>query len=307
MAKQIIQILNHRNFILSLSILIGFALGDLSQILAELSIWVLALVMVFASSGFAFSDWKPWKKTMGMIAHAFLVNYLIFGFLLIVGGYLFFNDELMISGFILLAVSPPGASVVPFSAAMKGDIKYAISGVFGLYTLSILITPLALIWLLGSSAINPQTIIIIIIKIIIIPLLISRFLRNKKILPKVEKVRGSVINWGFFLIIIPIIGLSKELILNNPNLVLLNILLFAIIMFGGGFIFNLISNIFHVSKKRTIASNLMFTTKSSAFAAVAAFGFLPAEAALPAAINTIFIIIYFIVYDGIMSRGKQTP
>jgi BASS family bile acid:Na+ symporter len=304
MLKKGLHILNHRNFILSLSLILGFILGENTILLADYSVWILALVMVFATSGFAFSDWKPWTKTLGQITHAFFLNYILFGLLLIGSGYLFFSDEMMIAGLVLLALSPPGPSVVPFTAVMKGDLKYAVTGVFGLHLLSIVVTPFALMWLLGKSAISPEAVIIIMAKVIVGPLIISRFLRHSKIYPTVEKVRGHVINWGFFLVVMPIVGLSKGLILGNPEFLWLNILIFTVLMFGGGLLFNLISKLLKIDNGRTIAANLMFTTKSSAFAAVASFTLLPRETALPAAVHAIFVTLYFIVYDGLVKRNR---
>jgi hypothetical protein len=48
----------------------------------------------------------------------------------------------------------------------------------------------------------------------------------------------------------------------------------------------------------------MFTTKSSAFAAVASFSLLPRETALPAAIHAVFVTVYFIVYESILRKTK---
>jgi hypothetical protein len=46
----------------------------------------------------------------------------------------------------------------------------------------------------------------------------------------------------------------------------------------------------------------MFTTKSSAFAAVASFSLLPRETALPSAIHAVFVTLYFIIFEMVMRR-----
>ncbi len=303
MLKQIARIVNHRNFILSLSLVMGFLLGENTAGLASVSVWILALVMVFSTSGFSFSEWKPWKQTARIMLQSFLLNYLLFGILLIGVGFLFFSSELMITGLILLAVSPPGPSVVPFTAVMKGDVRYAVTGVFGLHLLAIAITPIALYFLLGESAISPMAVVVIMLKVIVGPLIVSRLLRHPKLLPTVEKIRGNVINWGFFLVVMPIVGLSKGLIMQSPDLVLLNSLLFFALMFGGGFLFNLVATKLGAKQNRIVAANLMFTTKSSAFAAVASFSLLPRETALPAAIHAVFVTVYFIVYESVLRKS----
>jgi len=100
----------------------------------------------------------------------------------------------------------------------------------------------------------------------------------------------------------PIVGLSKNLILSNPKLLLINSLLFATLMFGGGLVFNFVMKKLKSNKPRIIASNLMFTTKSSAFAAVASFSLLPRETALPSAIHAVFVTLYFIIFEMVMRR-----
>ncbi len=298
------KFLNHHNFILSLSLILGFLLGDYTEYIASISVWFLALVMIFSTSGFAFSEWKPWKQTAEIIVQSFLLNYVLFGILLIGVGFMLFSNELMITGIILLAVSPPGPSVVPFSAVMKGDVRYAVTGVFWLHLLAIAITPIALFFLLGESAISPMSVVVIMLKVVVGPLIISRLLRHPKLLPTVEKIRGNVINWGFFLVVMPIVGLSKGLIMQSPDLVLLNSLLFFVLMFGGGFLFNFVASKLGAKQNRIIAANLMFTTKSSAFAAVASFSLLPRETALPAAIHAVFVTVYFIVYESLLRKTK---
>ncbi|HPB03005.1 MAG: hypothetical protein AB7V36_01340 [Bacteroidales bacterium] len=300
-----LKIFNNRNFILLLSLILGFIMGDYTVHLATVSVWILALVMVFATTGFSFSDWRPIGKTIRIVGISFLLNFVVFGLLLFGAGLLFFDNELMITGILLLVISPPGPSVIPFTAAMKGNISFAVTGVFGLHLISIIITPIALLLLLGNSTISTQSVLTIITTVIIIPLIISRILRRTPLMSSIEKIRGHVINWGFFLIIMPIIGMSKSMIIAQPTMVLTNSLLFAAVMFGGGLLFNIVSKKIRLDKPTTIAANLIFTTKSSAFAAVASFSLVPPEAGLPLAMHAVFVTLYFIIFDFIINKKQR--
>lgn len=302
-----LKIFNNRNFILLLSLILGFIMGDYSIHLASFSAWILALVMVFATTGFNFSDWRPIGKTIRIVGISFLLNFVIFGLLLFGAGLLFFDNELMITGILLLVISPPGPSVIPFTAVLKGNVSFAITGVFGLHLISIILTPIALILLLGNSNISPQSVLSIITTVIVVPLIISRILRRTPLMPAIAKIRGHVINWGFFLIIIPIIGMSKTMIVAQPGMVLANSLMFAAVMFGGGFLFNIVSKKIRLDKPTTIAANLIFTTKSSAFAAVASFSLVPPEAGLPLAMHAVFVTLYFIIFDFIINKKQKAP
>ncbi|HBG71631.1 MAG: hypothetical protein A2W93_08310 [Bacteroidetes bacterium GWF2_43_63] len=302
MLNKLLKIINDRNFILILSLLLGFILGDYTVHLASVSVWILAIVMVFATSGFSFKEWRPLSKTIKIVGISFLLNFVVFGLLLLGAGLILFDDKLMITGIMLLVISPPGPSVIPFTAVMKGNVSFAVTGVFGLHLISILVTPLALLLLLGDSMISPQSVIVIITTVIVAPLIISRILRRTPLLPTIGKIRGHVINWGFFLIIMPIVGMSKTLILKSPELVLINSFIFATVMFGGGFLFNVIARRIRVDQPTIIAANLIFTTKSSAFAAVASFMLVPPEAGLPLAMHAVFVTLYFIIFDSIVNK-----
>jgi BASS family bile acid:Na+ symporter len=303
--NNILKLFNNRNFILLLALFIGFILGNHSAYLVAPSSWFLALVMVFTTTGFSFYDWKPITKTIRIIGISFLLNFVVFGLILIGLGILLFDDELMILGILLLVISPPGPSVVPFTAALNGNVPFAVTGVFGLHLVAIIITPALLVLFLGNSAISTESVVLLITKVIIAPLILSRIIRRTPLKPYVEKYRGHVVNWGFFLIIIPIVGMSKSIIVAQPDMVLKNSLLFFIAMFAGGFLFNIISNKLKVERSTTIAANLLFTTKSSAFAAVASFSLVPPEAGLPLAIHAVFITLYFIIYDFMLNKFQK--
>ncbi|MPM02500.1 hypothetical protein SDC9_48749 [bioreactor metagenome] len=305
MINKAFKILNDRNFILISAILLGFILGTRTTFLSKYSVWILAMVMIFATSGFSFMEWRHVGKTFRIIGLSFLLNYVILGILLIASGFLLFENKIIITGIILLAISPPGPSVIPFTSALKGNISFAVTGVFGLNLIAIIVTPLSLLLFAGESDINPQKVISIILMVIVAPLIISRVLRRTPIMPAVEKVRGKVINWGFFFIILPIVGMSKALITNNPEIVLLSSLLFAVVMFGGGFLFNRISEKSGMDKQTSIAASFMFTSKSSAFAAVISFSLLPPESGLPLAINSVFLALYFIIFNFLVNKKSK--
>ena len=143
--NNILKLFNNRNFILLLALFIGFILGNHSAYLVAPSSWFLALVMVFTTTGFSFYDWKPITKTIRIIGISFLLNFVVFGLILIGLGILLFDDELMILGILLLVISPPGPSVVPFTAALSGNVPFAVTGVFGLHLVAIIITPALLV------------------------------------------------------------------------------------------------------------------------------------------------------------------
>jgi bile acid:Na+ symporter, BASS family len=311
--QKFISIINHRDFVLTLALVVGLLMGEYTRPLAEISVITLALVMVFATTGFSFKSWNPAINAIRPIAVSTLLNFIIFGFLIIVLSWLFFTNDPAnpcfpyFVGFVLVAASPPGPSVIPFAAILKGDNNFSVSGVFGLHLIAMLLTPLILLLFLGESLINPTAIFNIMVKLIIIPLIISRFLRHPKVLPTVEKHRESIIKWGFFLVIVPIMGMSSSVFLSQPWMVFYMSVILIIAMYIFGFANHIIMAKMGMRRSVIISSTLMMTTKSSAFSAVAAFSFFRNEPmiALPSAVVSVFVTLFIIVYPWFLKLWEK--
>lgn len=308
--QRILSIVNHRDFVLTLALIMGFLLGEKTQPLAELSVYSLALVMVFSTTGFSFRSWYPPGPAVRTFLHAAFLNFVLFGLLLILFGWLFFSSEHYFPfyiGLVLVAASPPGPSVIPFSSMLQGDNAYAVTGVFGLHLLAIVLSPLMLLLFLGQSLINPFSIVEIMAKLIILPLIISRILRHPKVLPGVEKIRNTVVKWGFFLVIAPIVGMSASLFVEEPLSVLKIAAVVFLMMFVPGIIYHLLMIRLGKSRSFIISSTLMMVIKSSAFAAVTAFTFFSGDAgvALPAAVVSVFVTLFIIFYSFVVRLSEK--
>jgi bile acid:Na+ symporter, BASS family len=302
--QRFFSIVNHRDFVLILALVIGLIAGEHTRPLAEISVFTLALVMVFATTGFSFTSWIPLKNTYHPIALSTLLNFIIFGMMLIGFSWLFFSNDPdnhffpYYIGFVLVAAAPPGPSVIPFAAILRGDNNFSVTGVFGLHILAMVLTPLILLIFLGESLINPAAIFNIMVKLIIIPLIISRFLRHPRVLPAVEKIRETVIKWGFFLVIVPIMGMSSKVFFLEPQSLLIMSFILLLTMYVMGFANHMIMKNMGIPRSTIISSTLMMTTKSSAFSAVAAFTFFDGHPmiAMPSAVVSVFVTLFIIVY-----------
>ncbi len=310
--KRFLHIINHRDFVLILALVTGFLLGERTRPLAEISIWPLGLVMVFATTNFSFRSWIPVSNALRPLAISALLNYGIFGLLVIGLSWFFFHTAAfsIYIGFVLVAAAPPGPSVIPFSALLNGDNNFSVSGVFGLHLLAVVLTPLILLVFLGQALIDPWVILGIMAQLILLPLLISRLLRHPRILPRIQHVRNRVIKWGFFLVITPIVGMGAPVLRTDPVSVLKisGVLLF--VMFVMGFLYHVLMHKAKQNRGFIISSTLMMVIKSSAFAAVTAFAFFPDDArvALPPAVVSIFVTLFIILYSQLVrwQDRKQT-
>lgn len=301
MIEKVSKIINHRDFVLSLAIVSGLIFGKGTEFLSDISLYVLAIVMIAATSGFTFKSWIPLKNVLVPIGVSVLLNYILFGIIVIGISRLFFPGEenfLLWAGFVLIAAAPPGPSIIPFSTMLKGDISFSVSGVFGLHIVAMILAPGIVLLFLGQSMIDPMEIFMILVKLIVIPLIISRFLRHPKVLPSTDKVRSYVVKWGFFIVITPIVGMSRDVIFNNPNILLLTSLVFIIAMFVLAFVYGKVLKSLQVKTSRIISSTLMMVIKSSAFSAVVAMTFFEDEVvAMPSAVLSVFVTLFIIFYS----------
>lgn len=300
--SKVFKIINHRDFVLTLALVSGLILGERTTPLAEISVPVLALVMVFATTGFTFKSWIPLKNAIYPLALSTLLNFIVFGLVIILLSWIFFGEQAMFSyyiGFVLVAASPPGPSVIPFSTMLRGDTNFSVTGVFGLHIIAMVLTPLTLLLFLGQTLIDPLRIFYIMVQLIIIPLIISRFLRHPSVLPFIENIRETVIKWGFFLVITPIMGMSSSIFFSEPGIVFIMSLILIIAMYIMGFLYHVFMTRKGMSRDVIVSSTFMMTTKSSAFSAVAAFNFFQGEpmVALPSAVVSVFVTLFIIVYS----------
>jgi len=311
--QKFLSVLNHRDFVLSLALVVGLILGEHTRPLAEISVYTLAFVMVFATTGFSFKSWVPISNALKPLAWSTFLNFIVFGLVLIGLSWLFFSNDPghkyfpYYVGFILVAAAPPGPSVIPFSTMLNGDNNFSVTGVFGLHFIAMVLTPLILLLFLGDSLIDPLKIFNIMVQLIVIPLIISRFLRHKKILPTIEKHRETVIKWGFFLVVTPIMGMSASVFFSEPGVVLIMSLILLIAMYLLGFLYHIIMDKSGARRSMIISSTFMMTTKSSAFSAVAAFTFFQGEPmiALPSAVVSVFVTLFIIVYSGFLKWWEK--
>ncbi len=295
--QKILKLINHRDFILLSAFVSGLAIGDQISFLAEYSIYVLALVMIISTTGFSFRAWQPINKALKTILIASFLNYIVFSLTLILVSWWLMPSEVLWIGFIIIAASPPGIAIIPFSAVLKGDINFSVSGVFGAHIIAMAIAPLMLIIFIGNSLINPIKILLILVQLIIVPLITSRFLRHRKIRPKVDKYRGTVVNWGFFMIIAPIVGLNREVFFSQPDILFRCSLTLLISMFGLAYLLQLILIKLKKDKPFIISAAMTLAIKSSAFSAVTALAFFGEKAALPSAVLAVFVIFFVIVFS----------
>ncbi len=299
-----IKIIKSKNTLLVLSVLGGIFLPQFSHTLAPFTFWFLAIVMTFSLSGLSFRSLFPIKTVIKPMLIGILLNYLIFGVLILIVASLFFDvkSDLFI-GFVIIAATPPGVAIIPFSVKLNGDLNYSIVGVFGAFLASIFLTPAIIEFFVGNGSVDSMQLFKIMMLLIVLPFGISRLLRQKQFLKTVEKTRGQVIDIGFALIIYASIGINNHVFFNDFYLLFKINLVFFIVMFFGSYVFKfIIKN--KVSPAKAISTRLLFAIKSSGFAVVTAMELFGDRVAIPATVMSVLVLVYLfaLIFESSMQK-----
>lgn len=298
------KLLNNRNTLLILSLFFGLISGWGTIFLKPYTLLVLAITMVFSTTSF---DFKLLRKVKLLIKTSFvslLLNYILFGIILLFFAYLLIPEKEIFWGFVIIAATPPGVAIIPFTIIHKGNLNYSLLGILGVYFMSIFISPLIIKFFISGAEIQVIDLVIVMIQVIIIPLILSRLLILKKVKPFVDKIRGKVVNWGFAIILYTAVGLNREAIFSDYKTSLLISIVLIITMFVGGFIFELLTKK-RIRKDVRISQNLIFTIKSSGFAAGTSLTLFGGKSALPAAFLSVFVIVYLMFVGFIFEKEKK--
>lgn len=289
------KIILNRNFILVLAVILGLVIGQYASLFKNYTFYVLAVVMTFSTTGISTKAMFPLKKMIKPMIMGSLLNYVVFGAVVISLSYFLMPTPELFLGFVVIASTPPGVAVIPFSHILDGDLKYAIVGTLGAFISSLFFAPL-IVGLFSNvdGGINPADLFIAMVQLVIIPLLISRLLLWQPIKPTVEKVRGRIVDWGFALIIFTAVGLNRQVFFSNFEILLLVSLVLFLGIFGLGWTFEKISKKMGVAAPVAMTQNLLVTVKSSGFAVVTALTLFGEKAAIPSAVLAVFVLAYLL-------------
>lgn len=298
-------LLRNRNFIFSFALLLGIFLPAAAEALRPLILPTLGLTMILSTMDIQNDIFRAPHRLIGPALIGILMNYLLLGGIILAIGALFLKDEQIRNGVILLAAAPPAAAIIPFSDFLKGDKNLSLAGTIGAYIGGLVIIPFMALMLLSPGVFNPKVLVVAVLELIVIPLIASRILIWKNWNEKITPWKGTITNWSFFLIMYTLVGLNSRVFLNLEP-VLLTV---ALIPISTNFILGLAiegtGRIFHLPSPTRTSLVLLGTLKNQGMAGGLALALFGKEAAIPAAVCTISMIVYVIWLDLIQGRQKQ--
>jgi len=290
----IYKLILNRNSILVFAVILGLIAGDYASHFQAYTFLALAVTMSFSMTGIGMQSLLSPRKMMGPMFVGALLNYIVFGLIVITLAYFTMPTPQLFYGFVVIAAAPPGVAIIPFSYILKGDVEYSIAGVLGAFLLSVVIAPLYVSLFANSQGVSSYSLFIMMVQLVLIPLVISRFLLYKPVFKYVEPVRGKIVDWGFAVLIFVAVGMNRQVFFTSPTILLLvgGVLLAA--TFGLGSIYALAAKRFGVSIPQVTAQTMLVTIKSSGFSVFTALALFGKEAAIPSAVLAVVVLLYLI-------------
>ncbi|MGE0078182.1 MAG: bile acid:sodium symporter family protein [Bacteroidales bacterium] len=304
MIRIVKQILLNRNTILVFAVLAGIIAGDKASLLKGFTFPALAITMTFSMTGMRMNQMLNISGIYKPMLMGILLNYVLFSLVLLPLAWWLMPTPELFYGFVVIAAAPPGVAIIPFSYILKGDVVYAIISVVGAFIGSIFIAPLLVNIFVASGGIDSLELFLMMVQLVVLPLLISRFLLWKPLFRYVEPIRGKVVDWGFAILIFVAVGLNREVFFTNHYLLLKVSAVLLFTTFVVGFVYSKIAIKVGVLPEKVVTQSMLVAIKSSGFSVFTALSLFGKEAAIPSAVMAVVVLLY-LIYLSLKSRNKE--
>jgi BASS family bile acid:Na+ symporter len=295
--SQLKMILRNRNIIFLLALTFGLVVPYAAPVTRHLVLPALALAMALSMMDITGDLFLHPRSLFFPALLGIIMSYIILGNIIIGISALVIRDEMLWTGFVLLAAAPPAVAVIPFSGFLRGNGPLSLIGTVGAYLGALVIIPLISFTLLGAAAFDPYKLLLIALELILLPLAVSRLLISRKWNKRIESSRGAITNWSFFVVLYTMIGLNRDMILIHTTTLLPVVFVTGITMFILGLLIDLVCHLFQISTETRTSLVLLGTLKNQGLAGGLALTLFGQEASLPAAVSTIVMIFYVIWLD----------
>ena len=295
-------LLRNRDFIMVLALALGLGWGGAAPWTERITLPLLMVVMTLATMGVSGTVFRSPRALVAPALAGIAMNYFVLGGFLLASNALLIHDEALRSGFVLVAAVPPAVAVLPFTLFLNGDTAFSLIGTLGAYLGALVIMPGMSLLFLGPGFVDPGKLIMIMIELILLPLILSRILIRFRIAPRIEPFKGTVTNWGFFVLMYTIVGLNREVFLTHPLSLVSPALIAIASTFVLGWIIEAAAKALQVPQQTLVGLVLLGTLKNYGLAGGLALTLFSKKSALPATVSAIFMITY-IVYLQLKKRS----
>ena len=292
-----LRLLNNRNFIFLLSIVLGLLWPGPAEWTKIAMMPALALVMMLATVNVSNDYFLKPREIIVPSMWGIFMTYVLLGGVILAGAYWLIADRNLWIGFVLIAAVPPAVAVIPFTAILGGNVSYTLSGTVASYLAALFIMPFVLWVFIGTGFADPYKLIRIMLFLIVLPLMLSRVILYMKWQDRIAPVRGLLTDWGFFVVLYSMIGVNRQLIFESPKAMLPVACVTLIATFILGFAIETAGRFMRKDPGSMVSFILLGTLKNQGIAGGLAMALFEKEAALPSAVYSVFMILYFMWQD----------
>ncbi len=298
------RLINNRNFIFVLAIASGLLLPQATPWTKSLMMPALALVMTLATLNVSNDYFRNLRAIIKPSVAGILMSYVVLGGVILFLSALLIENKNLWIGFVLIAAVPPAVAVIPFTAILKGNVSYTLSGTVASYLAALLIMPLIFWIFIGTGFNDPYKLLHIMFLLIVLPLILSRVILYFDWQEHLTPIRGPLTDWGFFIVLYSMIGVNRDLIFSRPLMVVPIAGIVFCSTFVLGWVIKKTCFICRIYQKDVVSLILQGTLKNQGIAGGLAIALFEKEAALPSAVYSIFMILYIMWLDWRKNRSN---
>jgi BASS family bile acid:Na+ symporter len=301
--SRLVSLLKDRNFILSLALTLGFLMSQGVQWTEKLVLPALAFVMMLSMSSIKESLFRSPSTLLAPLLASITINYIVLGGLILLLSGLLIPEGPLKTGFVILAAVPPAVGVIPFTGFLDGDVEFSLIGTLGCYLGAFITTPLILFTFLGLSAGFQVKLFTTMFQLIIIPLFLSRIMVYTDVGSRIAPVKGTLMNWSFFLVVYTVVGLNRQDILSQPSTLIPAAVITVLTTFLLGNLIERAGQTLRLDPRKVVSLILLGTSKNAGFAAGLALTLFSRQTAIPSTLQTIAGLSYVILMD--LNKRRQ--
>ena len=278
-------------FLYMLAIVAGLLLPQAAPWASLLVLPALTIALTVALLRFPGGFFKNPRTLLPGALWGCLMNYLVLGNLMILGGIFLIKNENFWIGLVILAAVPSALAALPWSEKLGADHRLTLTGFAGTYLGALILIPLLAAAFLRYIPVCCEKLIIMAAALIFLPLLLSRVAVDRNWDERFHQRMGTVSDVCFFIVFYAAASANSVLI-RQGSLDMLFILALAFVstaliaaaLIAAGRVFKL---------SRPVVSSLLLlgSMQNCGLAAGIALYAVNDEAAVPALIFSIFIFL----------------
>jgi BASS family bile acid:Na+ symporter len=287
-------LLRNRDFILILALALGLVWGGAARWTKDVTIPALAVAMTISTLAISGSVFRSPKTLLTPALTGIAMSYALLSATLLGLNELIIREEDLWRGFVIVAAVPPAIAVIPFTGFLNGNTAFSLIGSVGGYLGALVITPLMAGGFFGTAFIDPAKLVAIMVELIILPLIISRILLWSRTAKRIEPVKGTIINWSFFVVVYTVVGLNRDVFLGRPLSLLPVVAIAAASTFLLGWIIERVGLFFRIDSDIVTSLVLLGTLKNYGLAAGLSLALFSEQTAVPATVSAVMLIVCII-------------